>query len=340
VIPDNAVAPARAAQISPGIRVPPLAVFLAKRIAQAIVVIFFVTIIVFGLLHALPGGPARGILGQQANQEQIAAFNRAQGFTRPLPEQYWLYLDRLVHGNLGVSYKLNQSVASLIGERLPKTILLSGLSTLLALIIAVPLGVWQAVRRRRLPDFLITGSAFVAYATPSFFLALLLILVFAEKLTVFPPQAPQAATLSGILADPRALVLPVITGTVATVAVFSRYVRSSVLDNLAEDYTRTARAKGVTERRVVGLHILRNSLTAVITMLGYYIPVVFSGAIVIEAIFNYPGMGLLFWQSAQTSDYPVELGVVLVIAVATVAGSLLADLLQAAADPRVRGSIR
>ncbi|MGH3406114.1 MAG: ABC transporter permease, partial [Streptosporangiaceae bacterium] len=119
-----------------------------------------------------------------------------------------------------------------------------------------------------------------------------------------------------------------------------RYVRSSVLDNLAEDYTRTARAKGVAERRVVGIHILRNSLTSAITMLGYYVPVVFSGAIVIESIYNYPGMGLLFWQAAQTSDYPIELGVVLVIAAATVAGSLLADLLQAVADPRVRGSIR
>ncbi len=342
MVTDHAVAPARDADapFSSGVRVPPLAWFLIKRIAQSVVVIFFVTLIVFGLLHALPGGPARGILGQQANPVQIAAFNRAQGFDRPLPEQYWLYLDRLVHGNLGESYKLNQSVIGLIGQRLPRTVLLSGLSTAAALLLAVPLGVWQAVRRRRAPDYVITGGAFVAYATPSFFLGLLLILVFAEKLTLFPPQAPQATSLGGILGDPRALVLPVLTGTAATVAVFSRYVRSSVLDNLAEDYTRTARAKGVAERRVVAIHILRNSLTSVITMLGYYIPVVFSGAIVIESIFNYPGMGLLFWQSAQTSDYPIELGVVLVIAVATVVGSLLADLLQAAADPRVRGSIR
>jgi peptide/nickel transport system permease protein len=314
--------------------------FLIKRVLQALLVILLVTVIVFGLLHALPGGPARGILGQQATQAQINAFNQAQGFDKSLPEQYWLYLSRLLQGNLGESYKLNQSVASLIGQRLPRTLVLSGLSTLLALIIAVPLGVWQAVRRRRLADHLITAVAFVAYATPSFFVALLLVLAFADKLTWFPPQAPQANTIGGILADPRALVLPVLTGTIATVAVFSRYVRSAVLDNLSEDYTRTARAKGVREARVVGIHVLRNSLTPVITMLGYYVPVVFSGAIVIEAIFNFPGMGLMFWNATQTSDYPTELGVVLVIAIATVVGSLLADLLQAAADPRVRGSLR
>jgi len=314
--------------------------FVVKRVLQGVLVIGLVTVIVFGLLHALPGGPARGILGQQATQDQINAFNQAQGFDKPLPEQYWLYLTRLVQGNLGESYKLNQSVASMIGQRLPKTLLLSGVSTLLALIVAMPLGLWQAVRRRRLPDHLITGAAFVGYATPSFFLALLLITAFSDKLTWFPPQAPQASTLGGILADPRALVLPVLTGTTGGVAVFSRYVRSAVLDNLSEDYTRTARAKGAPERRVVGIHVLRNSLTSVIVMLGYYVPVVFSGAIVIESIFNFPGMGLMFWNAAQTSDYPTELGVVLVIAVATVAGSLLADLLHSVADPRIRGSIR
>jgi peptide/nickel transport system permease protein len=175
---------------------------------------------------------------------------------------------------------------------------------------------------------------------PSFFVALVLVILFSDVWNVFPPLAPQASTVGGILGDPRALVMPVLTGTIAAVAVFSRYVRSAVLDNLSEDYTRTARAKGVPEGRVVSIHVLRNSLTPLITMVGYYVPVMFSGAIVIESIFNYPGMGLLFWNASQTSDYPIELGVVIVIAVATAAGSLLADLLQALADPRVRGGIR
>jgi peptide/nickel transport system permease protein len=321
-------------------RVPPLALFLVKRLLQSVGVLFGVSVIVFGLLHALPGGPARGILGQQATLAQIRAFNAAQGFDQPVPVQYLDYLGRLLQGNLGDSYKLNQSVASLIGERLPKTLVLGAISTLLALIIAVPLGVWQAVRRRRLPDHAVTAAAFVAYAMPSFFVALLLVIVFSDTWDVFPPVVPQVQTLGGLLGDPQALVMPVITGTIATVAVFSRYVRSAVLDNLAEDYPRTARAKGVPERTVISVHVLRNSVTPLIMMVGYYVPVMFSGAIVIEAIFNYPGMGLLFWNASQTSDYPVELGVVLVIAVATVLGSLLADLLQALADPRVRGSLR
>lgn len=320
--------------------VPPLAVYLVKRVLQSVVVIIGVSVVVFGLLHALPGGPARGILGQQATIAQIDAFNAAQGFNKPLPVQYLEYLGRLLHGNLGESYKLNQSVGSLIAQRLPKTLVLGALSTVIALVIAVPLGVLQAVRRQRLPDHVITAGAFVAYAMPSFFVALVLIIVFADVWSVFPPLAPQSATVGGILADPRALVMPVLTGAVATVAVFSRYVRSAVLDNLSEDYARTARAKGVAEWRVVAIHVLRNSLTSLITMVGYYVPVMFSGAIVIESIFNYPGTGLLFWNATQTSDYPTELGVVLMISVATVAGSLLADLLQAAADPRVRGSLR
>lgn len=317
-----------------------MATFVAKRVGQSIIVIFFVTLIVFGLLHALPGGPARGILGQQASATEIRTFNRQQGFNLPLPVQYWHYLDRLLHGGLGESYKLNQSVASLVVERLPKTLVLTGLSTVVALLVAIPLGVWQAVRRRRAPDYVITAAAFVGYATPIFFLGLLLVIVFAENWRLFPPEAPQSNSLAVILADPTALVLPVVTGAVATIAVFSRYVRSSVLDNLAEDYTRTARAKGVRERRVIGIHVLRNSLTSVITMLGYYVPVMFSGAIVVESMYNYPGMGLLFWNAAQTSDYPILLGVVLVISVATVVGSLLADILQAVADPRVRGGLR
>lgn len=312
--------------------------YLFARLLQAVIVIFVVTIIVFFLLHQVPGGPARGILGQQATAEQIAAFNQAQGFDRSLPEQYWRFLVRLGHGDLGESYTLNQNVADLIGQRLPKSLVLTVLSTLLALAVALPLGIWQAVRRNTVVDYLGTGLSFVLYSTPVFFLAFVLIIIFSQTIKLFPAQAPQAETLAGIVADPAALVLPVITGAAGAIAVFSRYMRSAVLDNLAEDYVRTAKAKGAGQRRILVGHVLKNSLTPVITMLGYYLPVLFGGALVVESMFNYPGMGLLFWNAAQTSDYPVLLGVVLVIALATVIGSLLADLAQAAVDPRIRRS--
>ncbi|MFF7408303.1 ABC transporter permease [Streptomyces lydicus] len=310
--------------------------FLAKRLTQALVVLLLVSVLVFVLLHLLPGGPARAILGVQATPDAVAHFNHRQGYDRSLPEQYVSYLGRLLTGDLGESYKLNQSVASLLAERLPKTALLAGLALALAAVVAVPLGVLQAVRRGRAADYLLTGVAFLAYATPVFFLGLVLILVFGQQLQLLPAEAPQADTFGGILAQAPALVLPVVTAALGIVAAFSRYLRSAVLDNLAEDYVRTARAKGQSNARIMFRHVLRNALIPLATLLGLYLPTLFSGTLVVESMFNYPGMGLLFWNAAQSSDFPVLLGVTLVVGVATVLGSLLADLAYALLDPRIR----
>ncbi|MFD0168268.1 ABC transporter permease [Streptomyces decoyicus] len=310
--------------------------FLAKRLAQALVVLLLVSVIVFVLLHLLPGGPARAILGVQATPESLAHFNHQQGYDRSLPEQYVRYLGRLLTGDLGESYKLNQSVAALLAERLPKTALLAGLALGLAVLLAVPLGVLQAVRRGKAADYVLTGAAFLAYATPVFFLGLVLILVFSQQLPLLPAEAPQADTVGGILADPAALVLPVVTAALGIVAAFSRYMRSAVLDNLGEDYVRTARAKGQSNARLMARHVLRNALIPLATLLGLYLPTLFSGTLVVESMFNYPGMGLLFWTAAQSSDFPVLLGVTLVVGVATVLGSLITDIAYAVLDPRIR----
>lgn len=312
--------------------------FMLKRTGQAIIVVFIVTIVVFLLLHALPGGPARGVLGVQATPQQIAQFNHQQGLDQPMVLQYFQYLGRLLHGDLGESYVLNASVTDLLVQRLPKTLVLTVLSAVVGLLIAVPMGLWQAARRNRPFDYVLTGLSFVAYATPVFFLGLILIVVFSQQLPWFPSQGPQARTVGGVLAEPAALVLPVLTGALGMVAVFGRYMRSSTLDNLSEDYVRTALAKGTSRNQVLRRHVFRNSLTAVTTMLGYYIPVLFGGSLVIEQLFNFPGMGLLFWNAAQAPDFPVLLGCVLVISIATVIGSLLADLAQVLLDPRVRES--
>ncbi|MET7799328.1 ABC transporter permease [Streptomyces decoyicus] len=310
--------------------------FLAKRLAQALVVLLLVSVIVFVLLHLLPGGPARAILGVQATPESLAHFNHQQGYDRSLPEQYLRYLGRLISGDLGESYKLNQSVAALLAERLPKTALLAGLALGLAVLLAVPLGVLQAVRRGKAADYVLTGAAFLAYATPVFFLGLVLILVFSQQLPLLPAEAPQADTVGGILAAPAALVLPVVTAALGIIAAFSRYMRSAVLDNLGEDYVRTARAKGQSNARVMARHVLRNALIPLATLLGLYLPTLFSGTLVVESMFNYPGMGLLFWNAAQSSDFPVLLGVTLVVGVATVLGSLITDIAYAVLDPRIR----
>ncbi|WP_399880573.1 ABC transporter permease [Streptomyces sp. BBFR51] len=310
--------------------------YLIRRVLQALAVIVIVTIVVFVLLHALPGGPARGILGPQATAQQIARFNHEQGLDEPLPVQYLYYLNQLVHGDLGTSYTLNAPVAQLIGERLPKTLVLTILSAVIGLLLAIPLGMWQAVRRNRPVDYVITTLSFIAYSTPVYFLGLILVLVFSQVLPWFPSQAPQGETLAQVFSEPQALVLPVVAGAASMIAVFSRYMRAATLENLSEDYVRTARAGGSRSGAILRRHVFRNSLTPVVAMLGYYVPVLFGGALVVEQLFNYPGMGLLFWSAAQASDYPVLLGCVLVIAVATVIGTLLADIVQRIIDPRVK----
>ncbi|MFG2357550.1 ABC transporter permease [Streptomyces sp. NPDC048521] len=310
--------------------------FLIRRVLQAVAVIVIVTIVVFGLLHALPGGPARGILGPQATAQQIARFNHEQGLDKPLPVQYLYYLNQLLHGDLGTSYTLNAPVSRLIGERLPKTLVLTVLSAVIGLLLAIPLGMWQAVRHNRPVDYVITTLSFIAYSTPVYFLGLVLVLVFSQVLPWFPSQAPQGDSLAQVLSDPQALVLPVVAGAASMIAVFSRYMRAATLENLSEDYVRTARAGGSGSRAILRRHVFRNSLTPVVAMLGYYVPVLFGGALVVEQLFNYPGMGLLFWSAAQASDYPVLLGCVLVIAIATVVGTLLADIVQRIIDPRVK----
>ncbi|MEU5640879.1 ABC transporter permease [Streptomyces milbemycinicus] len=314
--------------------------YLIRRVLQAVAVIVIVTIVVFGLLHALPGGPARGILGPQATAQQIARFNHEQGLDQPLPVQYLHYLNQLLHGDLGTSYTLNAPVSRLIGERLPKTLVLTVLSMVIGLLLAIPLGMWQAVRRNRPVDYVITTLSFIAYSTPVYFLGLILILVFSQVLPWFPSQAPQGDSLAQVFSDPQALVLPVAAGAASMVAVFSRYMRAATLENLSEDYVRTARAGGSRSRAILRRHVFRNSLTPVIAMLGYYLPVLFGGALVVEQLFNYPGMGLLFWSAAQSSDYPVLLGCVLVISAATVVGTLLADIVQRIIDPRVKAGSR
>lgn len=310
--------------------------YLTRRVLQAVVVILIVTVAIFCLLHALPGGPARGILGPQATAQQITEFNHQQSLDRPLPVQYLAYVKRLLHGDLGSSYTLNEPVSQLIVQRLPKTLVLTVLSALVGLLLAVPLGMWQAVRRNKPVDYVITTLSFVAYSTPVYFLGLILVLVFSHILPWFPAQAPQGDSPAQVFSDPAGLVLPVVAGAASVIAVFSRYMRAATLENLSEDYVRTARAGGSRQRAILRRHVFRNSLTPVVAMLGYYVPVLFGGALVVEQLFNYPGMGLLFWTAAQSSDYPVLLGCVLVISIATVVGTLLADIVQRIIDPRVK----
>ena len=312
--------------------------FLVRRVIQTVIVLLIVTVLTFALLRMIPGNVAVAVMGPAAyrNPAAIRQFDAVYGFNLRWYRQYLLWLGHLLHGNLGYSWKLNQSVASLLGTHLPKTVLLVGTAAVLAVMIAVPVGMLQAVRRNKLTDHIFNTASTVFYAMPSFLLAIALIMIFSVNLHILPPEGPQGEGLSAIVTNFGALILPILTLTLITLALFSRYMRSSVLDNLTEDYVRTARAKGASQRHTLLRHVLRNSLIPIATLLGLSLPAIFSGALITESVFNYPGMGYLFWQSAQSQDYPVLLGFVVVVAVATAAGSLLADFAYAVLDPRVR----
>jgi peptide/nickel transport system permease protein len=312
-----------------------MTLYLVRRIGQSVVVILFVILVVFALTRALPGGPARAILGPRATQVAITSFNHTYGLDQPVTVQLVDYISALGHGDLGFSYKRNQSVSTLVGEYLPVTLVLMITSTVLAVLIAIPIGMVQAVRRNRLEDHVLTGTLFVFYSMPVFWLGLILIVIFASTLGWLPSGGPQGG-LSTYAGQLSTLVLPIATLSLVTIALFSRYLRSAMIEALVQDYVRTARAKGASLRQVMVRHVLPNSLFSTITLLGLSLPYIFSGALIVEALFNYPGMGLLFWNAASSRDYPVVLGVTLVVALATVVGNLAADLVYAVVDPRVR----
>jgi peptide/nickel transport system permease protein len=312
--------------------------FLIRRIAQAVVVLFFVTVVLMLLEHIFPGGPVRALVGQRATPQQIAYYNHLYGFDQPIYVQYVKWIGQLLHGNLGYSPRLNVTVASEIALYLPKTMVLTGLGLVVSLIFGLPLGIYQAVRRYTPGDYALTGVAFVGYAAPVFLVGLMLIDWFSLHWRLFPSEAPQGSSVAAILSQPRALVLPVFCFAFVLFALWSRYMRSSVMDNLVQDYVRTARAKGASERRVLWGHVFRNSLLSIVTLLGLQIPFMVAGVVAVEVVFNYPGMGLAFYQAAENVDFPTLLGFTVVATLVTVAANLLADIGYAILDPRVRYS--
>jgi peptide/nickel transport system permease protein len=311
--------------------------YLIRRTLQALVVIFLVTLFTFALQHLVPGGAIRALIDNpRATPQQIAFYTHLYGFDRPVYVQYGKWIWQMLQGNLGYSAKLNLTVTSELALYLPKTIVLVLIGTAVSLLAGIPLGLYQAVKRYTVPDYILTGVSFVGYATPTFFVGLLLVSWFAIDIRLFPPFAPQSSSVLGVLSQPKALVLPVLAYAFVLYALWSRYMRSSVMDNLVQDYVRTARAKGASERRVLWGHIFRNSLTAIVTLLGLSLPSLVAGVIFIEVVFNYPGMGLAFYVAAQNFDFPTLLGFTVIATVATILGNLLADISYAVLDPRVR----
>ena len=311
--------------------------YLVRRLALAVIVTLGVTAITYWLLHVVAPSPALQALGSRAKPFEIAQWDRQHGYDRWWVLQLFTYIGHLVQGNFGYSYKLDQSVGALFAENAGRSAYLSGASLVLALIIAIPLGVYQSIRRNSLSDYTMTGLSFVLYSMPVFFLGILLIQFFALDIHIFPTGvSDQITTTWGAIIHPRQLCLPIVTLTLISIASFSRYMRSSALDALAEDYIRLARAKGLSQRAVLGRHLLRNACLPMITLIGLSIPSLLAGNLLIEVLFNYSGLGLLFYTALGNDDYNLLLAYVILGGILTVLGNLVADLAMSVADPRIR----
>lgn len=311
--------------------------YLIRRILIAAVVAVGIAAISFLLLHLLAPSPVHAVLGARATPAAVKAWNKEHGYDRPLIVQFFSYLGELVQLKFGYSYKEGQSVAQLFSENAGRSAYLSGASLVLAIVVAIPLGIAQAVKRNSPGDYAATTLTFVLYSMPSFFLGLILIQIFALNLKVLPASVNDEVTTTwAAITHPEQMLLPIVTLAAVNVAAFSRYMRSSALDSLAQDYIRLARAKGLSQRVVLSRHLLRNSCLPMITLIGLSIPALVAGNLLVETLFNYPGLGLLFFKALGSEDYPVLLAYTVLGGVLTVIGNLIADVAVTLADPRIR----
>ncbi|HVS45846.1 MAG TPA: ABC transporter permease [Verrucomicrobiae bacterium] len=312
--------------------------FILRRLLWAIPTLIGVGVVAFVIIHIAPGGPALALAGENATPARVAQITHQLGLDRPLQVQLYVWFVGLLHGDLGYSYQRQESVRSLIAQRLPQTLLLMGGALLVSILIAIPLGVYQAARRNTTFDRIASLGVFAAWSMPTFWFGTLLIAIFAVSLRWMPVGGLQSIdTLSFDWPSRFAhLVLPAATLAIVSVAGWSRYVRGSMIEQLREDYARTATSKGLTPRIVLFKHVLRNALIPFITVMGSTLPALFGGAIITEQIFAYPGMGQLFWQAATDRDFAILLGMTMITGTLVILGNLVADVLYGVVDPRVR----
>ncbi|MGI9499032.1 MAG: ABC transporter permease [Geminicoccaceae bacterium] len=301
--------------------------YIAKRLGQALFILIGITLITYILLYLVPADPVRQIAGRSATAETVESIRRQLGLDLPLWHQYLRYLANLVQGDLGRSYIQKAEVTTLIMSRLPATLLLMAGAIAVELIIGLSAGIYAATRRGRKSDRAVMVLSFTAVSAPQFVVGILLLYVFSVKLGWFP--------ISGYGTFSH-LVLPALTLGILGGGWYSRMTRSSMIDVLRQDYIQTARAKGASEKRVVFVHALRNAALPVIAMIGLDIGLFMSGAVVVESVFGWPGIGQLAWQAIQRVDIPIIIGVTLVAAIAIVIGNLLADIVAPFIDPRIK----
>ncbi|MGO4175473.1 ABC transporter permease [Bosea sp. TAF32] len=313
--------------------------FLIRRLGQSLLLLLIVSMIGFAILHLAPGGPlSQFAAGGDMTQADLDRIAEQLGLNRPLPIQYIEWLWRMLSGDWGRSYRDQQPVLHVITSHLGATFELMLTSTLLAMAIGAWVGILGAIKRYSLFDAMATVGAMVALSIPTFWFGLVVIYVFSVGLGWLPAGNRYTVGDGSLLNQVHHLIGPCIVLALVSTAVWSRYMRSSMLDVVNQDYIRTARAKGVPERQILVRHALRNALLPMITITGLHVPTLLSGALVTETVFAWPGMGRLFLDSISYRDYPVVMGILMFSAVLVLLGSLIADLLYGVADPRISGS--
>ncbi|OWJ64390.1 ABC transporter permease [Inquilinus limosus] len=311
--------------------------FLFGRALQSLLLLWLVSMIGFAVLHLAPGGPlSQFALVPGMTQERLAQIAHEMGLDRSLPVQYWEWASRLLTGDWGRSYRDQSPVLDVIGSHLFATLELMATAILVAVLLGVWIGVMGAVRRYSFADMLATVGAMVALSIPTFWFGLVVIYIFSVRLQWLPAGNMYTVGDGSLLDFLHHLIAPALVLALVEVAIWSRYMRASMIDVINQDYIRTARAKGLPEKRVLIRHALRNALLPMITLAGLELPTLLGGALVTETVFTWPGMGRLFLDSLGYRDYPVVMGILMVSALLVLLGNLLADILCAVADPRIR----
>ena len=313
----------------------PIVRFLVRRLAYSLVVLVGVLIVVFALVQLVPGDPVRIALGTRYTPEAYDALRAASGLDRPLLQQFFGYVSSALTGNLGVSFRNGDPVAGILLDRLPATASLAAFGIVVALLIALPAGIYSALREGRIGDVIVRVTSQFGVSIPDFWMGILLIALFSSTLGWLPTSGYRP-----LLEDPggwlRHLVLPGLTVGLVAAAILTRYVRSAVLEVAAMGYVRTARSKGLPPKVVTFRHTVRNALVPILTITGIQLATILGGVIVVEVVFAWPGLGRLVFNSVASRDYPVIQGAVLLIAVLFLAVNLVVDMLYAVVDPRIR----
>lgn len=310
--------------------------YILRRVGQSLVTLFIATIVVFVGVRALPGDAATALSAETSNPKVLQAIRQEYGLDQPVPVQYVRWLGHAIQGDLGQSPKTGISVSQTLAERLPVTLELAGLALIIALAIGLPIGILAAVRRGSAADYVASTTALVGLSVPHFWLGILFILGFAVSLQWLP--ASGFVPLTDPLGNLSHMAMPAVVLGIGLAAVVMRQMRSAMLESLGADFVRTARAKGMSERVVVGIHVLRNSLITVVTVVGLQLGTLISGAVITEQIFIIPGIGKLTIDSVFSRDYPSLQGVVLITATGYIVANLLVDIAYSLLNPRIRVS--